>query len=227
VSPLVLLLLASAPKIAAPGLTGVDIEDSEKVTYSGALADKLTARGAVILTPEDIDALLGKLKPDCQPGLPGCMAQLGHALQADGVVSGTVRRSGDLITFELQLLHRKAGLTQWSGTASSPQEALEAMSTAANVFGDAMGLSHAKPKRASFWWTPGAVGVGFLAIGGLLAIPAANDASRLRTDPSLTLPQAQAVYLDGTRWESGWIASVSFAGIALAVSLVWLLVTKP
>jgi hypothetical protein len=227
VPALVLLLLASAPKIAAPGFTGIDIDDSEKVTYSGALADKLTARGAVILTPEDIDALLGKLKPDCPPGLPGCMAQVGHALQADGVVSGTVRRSGDLLTFDLQLLHKKAGLTQWSGTASSPQEALEAMSTAANVFGDAMGLSHLKAKRASFWWAPGAVGLGFLALGGILAIPASNDASRLRNDPSLTFPQAQAVYTDGRTFQSGWIASFALAGIALAISVVWFLVTKP
>jgi hypothetical protein len=227
VPALVLLLLASAPKIAAPGFTGVDIEDTEKQTYSGALADKLSARGAVILTPEDIDALLGKLKPDCPPALPGCMAQVGHALQADGVVSGTVRRSGNEITFDLQLLGRKAGLTHWSGSASSAEEALDAMTTAANVFGDALGLARARPKRSKLWWTPGVFGAGLLALGGLLAIPVANDASRLRTDPTLTLTQAQAVYIDGQRFEGAWIGCFAAAGIALAVSLVWLLVTQP
>jgi hypothetical protein len=227
VPALVLLLLAAAPKIAAPGFTGIDIDDAEKQTFSGALADKLAARGAVILTPEDIDAMLGKLKPDCPPALPGCMAQVGHALQADGVVSGTVRRSGDELTFDLQLLHKKAGITQWSGKASSPQEGLEAMSTAADVFGDALGLSHLKPKRSKLWWTPGALGAGLLVLGGLLAIPASNDAARLQADPTLTLAQARVVYADGRTWESAWIGCFAAAGIALAVSLVWLLVTQP
>ena len=48
-----------------------------------------------MLTPDDIDQILGKAKPACDASLPACMAQLGHALEADSVVSGTVRRNAD------------------------------------------------------------------------------------------------------------------------------------
>jgi hypothetical protein len=227
VTALVCLLLASAPKIAAPGLTGIDIADAELQEYSGLLADKLAARGAIILTPEDIAASLGNLKPDCRANLPGCMAQLGHALQADGVVSGTVRRSGDQVQLDLQLLNKKKGLTPWFGTAPAGPPTLAALTTAANVFGDTLGLSRLKPHRASFWWVPAAIGAGFLAAGGLLAIPDVNDAKRLETDPSLSLADANVVYAHGRTFESAWIASVTAGAIALLVSVVWFLVTTP
>jgi hypothetical protein len=225
--PVVLvLLLAAPPKIAAPGLTGVDIADDELRTYSGLLADKLAGRGAVILEPEDIAQLLGPSKPACAPEAPDCMGRLGHALAADGVVSGTVRRNGDELTFDLQLLYKKAGLTPWSGHAASPAQAQDAIAAAATVFGDTIGLPHLRPKRSPLWWVPAAVGAGFLAIGGLLAIPDANAAASLRNDP-LTLDQANVVYTRGKTFETAWIACFAAAGIALIVSTVWLLVTKP
>jgi hypothetical protein len=227
VTALVCLLLAATPKVAAPALTGVDVSDAELQQYSGLLVDKLTARGAIVLTSDDIDGLLGKAKPTCDASLPACMAQLGHALEADGVVSGTIRRNADEVTLELQLLHKKAGLTPWYGRAALGQPTLDAVATAANVFADALGLPHARPHRAGFWWVPAAIGAGFLAAGGLLAIPASNDASRLRNDPSLTLADANAVYSHGRTFETAWIASLTFGSIALLVSVVWFLVTAP
>jgi hypothetical protein len=226
VPALLALLLAATPKLAAPGLTGVDISDDELRSYAGLLTDKLAARGVAILTPEDIATLLGPAKPNCPADQYECMGKLGHLLSADGVVSGTVRRNGDELTFELQLLYKKAGLTPWSGRASSPAQAQDAIAAAATVFADAMGLPHLKPKRSPLWWVPAAVGAGFLAAGGLLAIPDANAASRLRTDPSLTFDQANAVYIQGKGFETAWIACFAMAGIAVLVAAVWLLVTR-
>lgn len=100
------------------------------------LAQQLTRRGVKVMSPSDIRALIGverqKQLLGCDDDTSSCLAELGDALGADGVVTGNLGKFGDSFQLNVKIVaHDGNVLTTYSQKFASEAALVEGVSAAA------------------------------------------------------------------------------------------------
>lgn len=132
------LLLAAEPppelKLAAPGLTTTGLPKD----FAAPLTDHLAKSfiGVRVVTPSDIAAMLGlerqKQLAGCSDDASACMAELGDALGAQGLLVGEVIQLGKAIQINLRIVEPATGkkLATASARVRSQDVVFEALTRA-------------------------------------------------------------------------------------------------
>lgn len=112
----VALLLLAAPqpiRVAAPGFTGVRVDEKEAAFYAVHLEQELARRGLRITSSREIQALVGlerqKQLLGCADTETSCIAELAGAMGADALLLGDIGRFNDLLQLNVRLLSTQNG----------------------------------------------------------------------------------------------------------------------
>ncbi|HLL53311.1 MAG TPA: hypothetical protein VK447_07190, partial [Myxococcaceae bacterium] len=100
-------------KLASPGFATVNVDAKVASFFSDHFAQQLAFGGIQVITASEISALIGyerqKQLLGCSEDSTNCIAELGGALGADGIISGTVGRFGTTYQLNLKVLSTKDG----------------------------------------------------------------------------------------------------------------------
>ena len=95
-------------KLAAPGLSGVNVSAEEADFFNEYFAEKLSARGGIkITTASEVRAVLGLERQKQLLGCDedsACLTEIANALGVDGIVMGSVARFGDRYGINLKVI---------------------------------------------------------------------------------------------------------------------------
>jgi len=183
--------LAAAPgplKLAAPGLTGVNVSPDVALFYSNHVAQLLSLEGVQVTTATEIASMIGlerqKELLGCGDSGVSCMAELANALGVDGVVTGSIGEFEGLTQINLKVVAATDGhtLAIYSGKAETQAAMLEALKAAAASIArqlDPHAVSSSGTARRYFW-APAAVGVAAGIGAGVLLGLASGQVSALR-----------------------------------------------
>jgi len=129
---------AAAPiKLAAPGLSAVNLDDKVAAFLNDHLAQQYTLRGIRVTTPTEISAFVGverqKQLVGCSETSSSCIAEIADALGVDGVITGSIGKFGSTLQLNVKILRTSPGdmLDVLSLTASSEEQLLRQISEAA------------------------------------------------------------------------------------------------
>lgn len=128
---------APPPKLAAPGLSGLNVPAQELEFYSEHFAQQLTLAGLQVITGKQISSLLGlerqKQLLGCTEASSACMAELASALGVDGVVTGSVGKLEKSYRVNVSIVAAIDGrtLSAHSGRAGTSEELVEELTSAA------------------------------------------------------------------------------------------------
>src|SRR5262245_42583284 len=90
---------AKQPKLAAPGLTGVNLKKDRVEFFSNHFAQEMNNRGIRVITAQEVSAVLGMARAQqltgCDESATNCMAELADALGVDGVITGSIGQFGN------------------------------------------------------------------------------------------------------------------------------------
>lgn len=127
------LLVASAPaqkpKLAAPGLDGLNLEPKALQIFSDHLATQFTFEAVEVTTPAQIEAVVGlerqKQLLGCQDN-SSCMMEIGDALGVDGILTGSISRFDDLYQLNLKVVSARdaTALATYSSRVEGGQKRL-------------------------------------------------------------------------------------------------------
>lgn len=131
-------LAATPVKLAAPGLTYVGVDEKSGVFFLDFLAQQLRGHGLEVTTQSQIAAVLGlerqKQLLGCTEESSSCLAELAGALGVDGVLSGSLARTGrGTYVINLNVVGATDGTNLASGSTrvGSDDELLDWLTTAA------------------------------------------------------------------------------------------------
>jgi hypothetical protein len=168
-------------KLAAPPFGAVNLDEKVATFFSEHFAGALVRRGVQVLTPSEINAMIGlersKQLAGCAEDASSCVAELSNALGVDGLVAGTVAKFGGSVQGNIKIFSARDGsaLKAISFKASGEEQFLEELARQAAVAAPEL-LSktgkepaptleaEAKPVRAnlvSFGAVPALVSLGF------------------------------------------------------------------
>jgi hypothetical protein len=221
--PLVAMALTAAPlKVAVSDFTANAGDAAKARLWSERFADVMRREGGVeLVTPGDIAVLLGAERQrqllGCDSG--GCVAELAAALDAQGVLVGSINRTGDKYLVVIKVLRQPNGSVWWSASERVTGEDalldwLDQQATRA-----ARALAPTPPVAVGPLVLGGAgvatlgVGVTFLVLSNtasLSAVRGANSSGELATA------------LEAGRFQGTLGVTLSAVGAAtLAASLIW------
>jgi hypothetical protein len=129
----------TAPKLASPGLFGLNLDEKATTYYSEQFAQQLALRGLQVITPREIATLIGlerqKQLMGCSDDQSSCLAELSNALGADGTVTGTLGRFGTAYQIDLKILSSRnaSALAVHSSRVEGEVALLEELKQAARV----------------------------------------------------------------------------------------------
>lgn len=232
------LVLSQTPTLAAPPWTAVEVSAEKAQFFSMHLASALRDRGLSVITSQDIAMLLGverqKQLLGCGEEATNCMVELGSALGAQLVVTGTIAKLESTYQVKLRVLQSGDGkvVAQEGAKAGSQEGLLSSLDDAAASLARQLGVKEKVPPPKSaraLAWIP-AVGAGVFALaGGLfygLALGRSAELDR-RLVPGVTRAELDPVVRAGQTFELlGWLGG----GLALAsgaTALVMFLVGAP
>lgn len=117
IGALVGCVLAAAPasniKLAAPGLSYVNVDEKVGGFLNEHLAQRMAEGGLSVITPSEIAQLVGferqKELLGCSDQAASCLAELGGALGVDGLVTGSVARLGKTFRVNLKIIAANDG----------------------------------------------------------------------------------------------------------------------
>jgi hypothetical protein len=239
---LTLAVLAADPapskepiRLAAPGLTLIDLDPKLKGFYTDHLAQQLRFQGVQVSTDTDIAAVLGLERQRQLLGCSDdvCKAEIGAALGVDGIVLGTVTRLDKSFKMDLRIV--AAGTAQVLATASTSTGDSDQLVGTIVVVAESLAHQVATklgksldPKGATqivrgptlakrYAWVPAAVGVVVLAGGAAEYAMAKGNFDKLSNpqSPLLTQAQADAVAAEGRQQQN-----VAFIGLGIGAAAV-------
>ncbi len=110
-------------KLASPGLRGLDVPPEELTYFSEELAQRLSAEGLQVVTHAEVAALLGLERQrqllGCGDDPSSCLAELGGALGAEGVVLGSLARIEGEYRLTAKVLSARDGRLLGQATAAA------------------------------------------------------------------------------------------------------------
>jgi hypothetical protein len=218
-------------EIAAPDLAFVNLSADLGVLYEETFTHHLSVPGVEVMTAKKIAALVSKERARQLLGCSdtNCLIELGNALGADAILTGSLGRVGDVFQANLSVISSRDGttLSARSAHAESQSDFLQLLAG----LGDEMGreidrrihpvVSVGGAGRRWSWIPAGAgvvaagVGTGFL----LAAQGSSNQlvAAQMHTGPSLSLAQASSVSQQGQTQQTVGLIGLS-VGVAAVVA---------
>jgi hypothetical protein len=202
------LAAGQAPKLASPGLLGLNLDEKSTTYYSEQFAQQLAVRGMQVISQREIATLLGierqKQLLGCGDDSASCLAELGNALGADATISGSLGKFGTSYQLDLKILSSRDG-TSWavhSARVEGEVALLEELKRAARAISPKIygKLGRTPPAEAApevvrsgpepssggggglRWptYALGGVGVAGLAVGTVFLIQAGDSSRRVR-----------------------------------------------
>jgi hypothetical protein len=244
------LVAANPPfSIAIPGLNSVRLAPGEGELYANLLSQKLYRRGAKVISPRDLGAVIGlerqKQLLDPSGCNESCTAELAAALGVDTLLVGDIGRPGSKYTVTLKLLSSKdaAVLAVHSATDidvdAMPQaldraayDLLKQISTLRADVSPGTDPSKAEPAvgtvassggglRRTWALAPAVVGVVAVVAGGVCVGLSRGQLSALRAATSE--PDARAARDSGSLLQTaGWVGVAIGAAALVAAGVVFL-----
>jgi hypothetical protein len=240
-------LLAAAPtppvRLAAPGLSAVNLDDKSAAFYLDYFAQQLSAGGGVqVITQSEVTGLIGLERQrellGCRDSNASCLAELAGALGVDGLVVGSLARTsgGYAVNLKVVAANNARQLASFSERVRDDEALLDSLTRAARRMGPAVrlalgreALSGAPPPppglapagggaRAHAWLPAVGGGVALLAGGGLFAL-AQGEAARLRSDDA-SITDAGALAQAVSRGKTLQTAGLAVGGLGLAALAV-------
>jgi len=153
---LVAALAAAAPvKLAAPGLSYVNVDEKVGDFMVDYLAQQLVAQGIAVTTKTQVNALLGferqKSLLGCSGQSASCLAELAGALGVDGLVTGSLARTAKgSYVINITVVAARDGRSVGAMSARAPDDdaLLDVLATAARQLAPKV-ISELGPKPAS------------------------------------------------------------------------------
>jgi hypothetical protein len=242
---LALLLAQVAPpasdvvtRLAAPGLTSVQLDDKVAAFYTDHLVQQMGQNGVQISTPKEIAAVIGLERQRQVMGCAedSCMAEIAAAMGVDGLVTGSVGKFGGTFQVNLKVISARSGSTiaSFTGRASSEEETLDLLTQAArSLVADTLKALnrkatkvHASVGSVKKWPIVPTVagGVMVLAGGGALFF-ASQNLERIRSDaraqePTLSPSEASQLASTGSLAQTGGWVLLGAGAAALASSVL-------
>ncbi len=234
------LALAAAPaaqpiKLAAPGLTPLNLSADEARFYSDHLAQQLAVKGIRVVTPSEITALLGLQRQKDLMGCSesSCIAELAGALGVDGIITGNLGKFGKEYQLNIKILDARDGraLSVHTSRPSGESSLLDQCTLAANAAAQdlvrelrpewlkAPGATHALRRYS---WVPLAVGAVGAGVGTAMLVQAGADHRALLAQSAPSSGEtAEALRDRGARNQAiGWAGvGVGMVGVAAAAAL--------
>ncbi|MDP1822416.1 MAG: hypothetical protein Q8L48_04215 [Archangium sp.] len=222
-----LLILCAGPvKLAASGFA-VNGEDTARASvWLERFAEVLRRDKRVeVTTTADLAQLIGlerqKQMLGCEPDATSCLAELANALGTDGVLVGSIIRTGDSFLVVVKVIRQKTGGVWWSASGRMTGEGalLDWLDAQAAVAVNAM-------------LPPPPVPVGPLVVGGLGIVALGVGATLVALSNTVALEAvrtapdepALAKALDAGRTQgTAGVIVLGVGGAALATSIVWLI----
>ncbi|MHB8879479.1 MAG: hypothetical protein ACYC8T_37780 [Myxococcaceae bacterium] len=124
-------------RLAAPGLSPVNIDASVGTFFSDHLSQQMNLQGFQVMTSGEIGAVLGldrqKQLLGCTEDASSCAAELANALGVDGLLLGSVGKFEDIFQLNLKVLSARDAkpLAIYSGQVSGEKAVLEELNRAA------------------------------------------------------------------------------------------------
>ncbi len=221
----VLALGVPPQKLAAPGLTGLDVPPDALAFYNEHLSLGLTRRGLEVRTAKQIEAVVGLERQRELLGCSdaSCMAEIASALGVDAMVIGEIGKFGEEYQVHIKVVSSAdARLLASYSKRVAAAVMLDTLDEAAGALVSALGI-RAEPEGPPLVLpiaTGVAAAVAFALGAGLLAQSGSrwgqlHDASGSLSD-SAALELARA----GSREQTwGWVA-VGVGSVALAATAV-------
>jgi hypothetical protein len=223
----------SSLKLGAPGLKSVGLAAETAAFYGDHLAQQLSLAGARVITPSEIQALLGverqKQLLGCSDEGSSCMTELAGALGVDGLLTGTVARVGRGFQVNVKVLDTLTGatLSVVSAQAESEQELIDQLNRVAKALASELfvkldrapvissasrALEGGEMRRRA--WIPAVGGAAALGVGLGLALDAQRKYDSLLSGTE-TLADPQGVRRNGQLAENVSIGLFAVGGAAL------------
>lgn len=226
-------LSASTPqKIASTGWSSVKVDPELTAFYADTFAKELRAKGLVVITAADIAAVLGLERQRQLMGCTesGCSAELGNALGADALITGTLAKLDGTLNATLRVISTNDGrvLAEETVRAEGEERFLRRLAEAAASIADTL-----TPKRSSrvvpvtliiAGGVVLAVGVGLRAFAQVTS----TDLDRELLDSGSVTVRARRLASDGKLQELlGWSGVALGASLVTAGLITWLLTPAP
>ena len=231
-APLILMLsAATAPKLAAPDWSVVNLSAELGNFYAEETARFLRANGVEVVTNRDIATLIGidrqKQLLGCDEG-NSCMAELGAALGSEAVLIANLAKLDSSFRGSLRVISSQSGkvLVEIPITASGERALVDALEDGAREIASTL-RPDTRPRRPSarqLSWIPLLAGV-LVGGGGATFIVLAHR--NFDAIPQSTEPVAIGLARDGELFQVvGWTA-VTVAGAALLSSALMFALGEP
>lgn len=230
---LLLCVLSAAPKVAVTRFSVIDLSEARADFYTEHFADRLHDQGVDVVTPGEVQALLGLERQKQLLGCDessSCLAEITSALGVDAIALGTIARVGGSFQLNVKIISARDGkrLAGDSAKVDSESALLERVTNAALTMAPELSTSLHRPLRTSgsktssgsrkWWWLPGTVGVLAAAGGAAGLIVAENTRVQLATG-SFERSQGDALLSSGqTARTLGWIG-VGVGAVALGAAV--------
>lgn len=198
------------------------------------LAVELGQRKIRVITPREVAALLGVERQRQLLGCDGssnCMAELGNALGADGLIISDLARLGSKYQLNVRVLRSDTGepLATFSSSTDREEGLVPLIGQAADTIARALAPKGAAPvvvaeappgpdePRLHRWpWVPTAVAAGLVAVSVVLHLFAASDYSALTNPGASVIPNAERADQLAGRGKALMISA--FVGYGLATA---------
>ncbi len=225
-------------KIAAVGLSALNLPDKAADFYTDHLNQQLTLRGAQVMSAKELGALIGlerqKQLLGCSESA-SCLAEIGNALGVDGLLLGSVGKFGDEYQLNMKIVSSKDGRTLGAhservlgekgvldglnlAAAALLRDTYKAlgrgnlsMATGPEVQASSPSNSDGSLRRMA--WAPALAGALLAGAGTYFLFAAKSDADRLNGSEALDSPQEFAAR--GRRNQTVGLTVVSVGAAAL------------
>ncbi len=233
-----LLLLAAAPvKLAAPGLSSVNVDPQLSELFLERFVVLAKQPELSVVTSRDVVQVLGleRQKELLGCSTSSCIAELAGALGADALLSGTVAKSDRSYTLVLKAIRATDAGELVSATvrAGSEDELQEWIETHAHAFGEKLirrVRGEPEPAVLPSWprWVTLTGGIAVAGTGALLRGAAEGSVNQLRNARLTNLTAAKvdvaSVAGQGRAFEATGNVMLGVGGALLATSAVLFLV---
>lgn len=225
----VLLVLCAAPlKIAASGFTVSGDEADRANVWLERFAEVMRRDKRVeVTTSADFAQILGierqKQLLGCTEESASCMAELANALGSDGVLVGTITRSGDSYLAVVRVIRQNTGSVWWSASGRMTGETALLDWLDEQAAGAVNALLPRPASRSVAPWVVGGVGVIGLAVGAAFVIRS-NTTGLEAVRAAATEPALAGALSSGRTENTAGIVVLCVGAAALTTSIVWLVV---
>ncbi len=247
-STILLTLLAAAHpvRLAAPGLTFANIGARDGEAYQSYFVNQMQLAGGVtVVTQAEIAALLGlerqKQLLGCEEAsAASCMAELGGALGAEGLVVGNISKLGGSFLLDVKVVEVQTArtLALISKRVANEEALLNALAEGAREISQKVRESlrpgekppAAEPFRLRPWLLVGIGGLALAGAGSFFAVQASDRSTRLTShfaSGGLWTAQTNTWEAEGQAAQIAAIAFFSGAGAALITSAVLAVLGAP